>query len=325
MSNNCLANLIANPRLVDTHCHLHSEQFSNPSVLQMALRNAIKAGVEEIWLMSVDANSFERNLEILQFARQRFPELKLRLSLGFDMEILVPGSDLFDLSWFNLSEEQLSIKVQNHLVQLTSLAVSKGYKVDLIGEIGMDFYWLNEHLKRQLAATNEQASGDSLVNLTSQEVRHSKLLQKAMFLTQLDFAVVQGLPVSMHTRGAESECINIVRDYRNRDRKFTGIFHSSTGNGAQFNEIKQLGWHIGINGIVTFKSATDIQNSVRRRLPTELNLESFYQAGFVLETDSPYLIPSNANRKQIEADFRQSINEPAQVANTWQWLQSSVV
>lgn len=99
--NNCLDNLRERAVLADTHVHLHSEEYEGK--LDLVWARAINAGVKEIWLVAVDGRSAEENISIVSKYSPRLADLKLRLGIGFDMELLVPGSDLFTLNYFSYS------------------------------------------------------------------------------------------------------------------------------------------------------------------------------------------------------------------------------
>jgi TatD DNase family protein len=291
--NNIVFNIAQSNLLVDTHCHLHSVEFAGK--LDKVLLKSEKQGLDEIWLVSVDETSFLQNIEIIKTHQSQLRSLKLRLGLGFDMELLIPGSDLFAEEFFDKSEEELAKELKSKLERLFAQAKQAGVNVELIGEIGMDFYWLREN------------------KATPEILGKSQTLQRLLFTIQLDFAVANNLPVSIHTRGAEEECIDIVADYVKENSDFTPIFHSFTGTKVQMQKILEIGGYIGINGISTYTSAKELKQALK-------DLGSSQKERFLLETDAPYLIPAGFDREQLKHDYGKAFNVPYSIISTKQTL-----
>lgn len=130
-----------------------------------------------------------------------------------------------------------------------------------VGEIGLDLYWDKTYTVQQVAALHEQ----------------------------LEWAVHFDLPVSIHSRNATAECIEVVREHQRGGLK--GVFHCFSGNLDQAREIIGLGMYLGIGGVVTFKNGG-----------LDKILDQVEPAHLVLETDAPYLAP---------VPFRGKRNEPA--------------
>ncbi len=130
-----------------------------------------------------------------------------------------------------------------------------------IGEIGMDLYWDQTFVKEQ----------------------------EEVFRTQLNWAKETGLPVSVHIRDAFDLTLKIVRE--EQDGRLKGVFHCFTGTYEQALESIDLGMHLGIGGVVTFK------NGKIDRFLDKIPVENI-----VVETDAPWLTP---------APFRGKRNEPA--------------
>ncbi|HMW66741.1 MAG: putative deoxyribonuclease YjjV [Bacteroidetes bacterium ADurb.BinA245] len=130
-----------------------------------------------------------------------------------------------------------------------------------VGEIGLDFYWDKTFVKEQVDA----------------------------FHQQLDWALQYDIPVSIHSRSAMDECIEIVAQHQ--QGKLKGVFHCFSGNEVQAKRIIDLGFHLGIGGVVSFK------NSGLDKAIANIPIKNM-----VLETDAPYLAP---------VPFRGKRNEPA--------------
>ncbi|MFL5740455.1 MAG: TatD family hydrolase [Flavisolibacter sp.] len=128
-----------------------------------------------------------------------------------------------------------------------------------IGEIGLDFYWDRTFTEQQFEA----------------------------FHRQIVLAMDLDLPIVIHSRNAITECIEVVRKYPG----LQGVFHCFSGNVVQARQIMELGFFLGIGGVVSFK------NSGLDKVVQEIGLSQL-----VLETDAPYLAP---------VPFRGKRNEPA--------------
>ena len=123
-------------------------------------------------------------------------------------------------------------------------------EVVAVGEIGLDYYY--EHSPRKP--------------------------QQEAFRRQLQLASELNLPVEIHTRDAEQDTVDILNEFRG---KVTGLIHCFTGTQWLAEKALDLGFNISISGVVTFKSADDLRNTVKF-----LPLDRIH-----VETDSPFLAP----------------------------------
>lgn len=131
-----------------------------------------------------------------------------------------------------------------------------------VGEIGLDFYWDITFKKEQIIA----------------------------FEQQIAWALEYDLPIAIHTRNSIREGIESVRKYQNGQLR--GVFHCFSGTEEEANEIIDLGFHLGVGGVLTFKNS-DLKNFVGQ-LPLE---------AVILETDSPYLAPVPYRGKRNESSY----------------------
>lgn len=131
-----------------------------------------------------------------------------------------------------------------------------------VGEIGLDKYW----------------------DVTFWEQ------QKMAFRHQIDLALKYDLPIIIHSREANQDCINIVKEKQNGN--LNGIFHCYSGSYEQANEIIALGFYLGIGGVITFKN-TKLTETIAK-----LGLDNI-----VLETDAPYLSPAPFRGKRNESSY----------------------
>ena len=138
----------------------------------------------------------------------------------------------------------------------------KSHSYVAIGEIGIDLYWDKTYLKQQQEA----------------------------FEFQIRLAIKHDLPIVIHCREAFDEIFEIL-DKENCD-KLRGVFHCFTGTLDQANRAIQLGFKLGIGGVVTFKNG-GIDKFLNR---IDLN-------HIVVETDSPYLAPVPYRGKRNESSY----------------------
>ncbi|MBU6252943.1 MAG: TatD family hydrolase [Alphaproteobacteria bacterium] len=145
-------------------------------------------------------------------------------------------------------------------------------KVIGIGETGLDYYY--DHSDRDR--------------------------QRSSFRAHIAAARETGLPLIVHTRDAEADTAEILREEMGKGR-FPGVIHCFTAS-REFGDIAlELGFFISISGIVTFKSAADLQ-ATAAQIPADRLL---------IETDSPFLAPVPHRGKSCE---------PAYVADTARFL-----
>ena len=131
-----------------------------------------------------------------------------------------------------------------------------------VGEVGLDFYWDTTFEKQQLDA----------------------------FETQLDWAKQLYLPLSIHCRNAFDKMIKILE--KKQDGGLRGIMHCFTGTEEEAKIYLELGFHLGLGGVTTYKNC-----GVKDFLP-RLPLDRI-----VLETDAPYLAPVPCRGKRNEPAF----------------------
>jgi TatD DNase family protein len=131
-----------------------------------------------------------------------------------------------------------------------------------VGEIGLDRYWDRSYDSQQLEA----------------------------FQVQMEWALQYALPVVIHTREAMAATIEAVRPFTARGLR--GIFHCFGGTVEDARQIIDMGFHLGIGGVLTYKKSGLAE--VMQNIPIE---------ALVLETDAPYLAPVPYRGKKNEPSF----------------------
>jgi len=140
---------------------------------------------------------------------------------------------------------------EDYLEQLNVLKrILDDTKFLAVGEIGLDFYWDLTYKKEQIDA----------------------------FKTQCHWALEKNIWVDIHCRKAYADLISILstKDFS----QLTGIIHCFSGDASEATRLTNLGFALGIGGVITYKN-TNLFESIK-------HIDLKY---ILLETDSPYLTP----------------------------------
>jgi len=120
--------------------------------------------------------------------------------------------------------------------------------------------------------------------------------QEESFLTQCEWAKKMDIPIVIHIRKATQVVIDLVREVK--DERLRGIFHCFGGTLQEAQAIIELGFHVGIGGVLTFKKAG-----------LDKVMEAVDLEHVVLETDSPYLAPVPHRGKRNESAYVRLVAE----------------
>lgn len=140
------------------------------------------------------------------------------------------------------------------------------YKYYGVGEMGLDLYWDKTFFEEQ----------------------------KTAFIQQVKWSIELNLPLSIHTREATDEAIELLNLPELKSAR--GVFHCFVGTQEQAKKIIGFGFHLGIGGVLTFK------NSDLGAILKDIDLQNL-----VFETDSPYLAPMPFRGKRNESAYVQHI------------------
>ena len=121
-------------------------------------------------------------------------------------------------------------------------------KVLAVGEIGLDYHYDTD-----------------------------KEIQKQAFIKQIELANKHNLPITIHTRDAVMDTIQILKDHPVNQK---GVFHCCPFNRELVKEALKLGFYISFSGVCTFKNSN--AEEIAKMVPNDK---------FTIETDSPYLSP----------------------------------
>lgn len=131
-----------------------------------------------------------------------------------------------------------------------------------VGECGLDYYWDKTFIAEQ----------------------------KAALRLQIEWAKARQLPLILHCRESMDDVITLVRE--GQDGRLRGIFHCFTGDAQQAQAIQDLGFMLGIGGVLTYKTS---------ELPAVLATVPL--SALVLETDAPYLPPVPHRGQRNESSY----------------------
>ncbi|WP_321953004.1 TatD family hydrolase [Paraburkholderia bannensis] len=199
------------------------------------------------------------------------------LCVSVDLETL--PSVLAIASRFENVYASVGVHPDHEDVQEPSVAdlveLAKHPKVVAIGETGLDYYRLGERTIDDME------------------------WQRERFRNHIRAAHATGKPLIIHTRASSEDTLRIMEEERAGEPG--GVMHCFTEPWAIAERAIAQNFYISLSGIVTFKSATEVQE-VARRVPLERLL---------IETDSPYLAP---------VPFRGKPNEPAYVSHVGRFI-----
>ena len=139
-------------------------------------------------------------------------------------------------------------------------SMSKSSQFVAIGETGMDAYWDTKYLARQ----------------------------EESFIIQIEWAKKMALPIVIHSRETMDRVLDILKSHASGG--LTGVLHAFSGTVKQAAMAQEMGFKLGIGGVVTYKNSG--------LLPV---IEAVDLENILLETDSPYLTPLPNRGKRNES------------------------
>jgi TatD DNase family protein len=225
-------------------------------------------------LYSLEITDTHAHLYASQFDNERDQMMQRCFDTGVS-RIFLPNIDvhsiqpMLDLVWkypencfpmMGLHPCSVDEHVEAHLFQIQKWF--KKRKFYAVGEIGLDYYWSVEFKDAQIAA----------------------------FKKQIQWAIQQDLPIVIHSRNSTNDCIAVLQELMHP--RLRGIFHCFSGNALEAKTITDMGFYLGIGGVLTYK------NSGLDAAIEDIPLEKL-----VLETDAPYLAPNPHRGKRNETAY----------------------
>lgn len=208
--------------IFDTHTHLNVENFAENVREELAL--AKEMGVSYHNVVGFDYPTIERAVELAD----AYPEIYLTLG------------------WHPTEAGSYDEKVEAYLLEKL-----RHPKIVALGEIGLDYYWMED----------------------------PKEVQEQVFRRQIAISKELNLPFVVHTRDALEDTYAIIKSEGVGARG--GIMHSYSGSLEMAEKFADLGMMISFSGVVTFKKSLEVQEAASY-LPLDKIL---------VETDAPYLAP----------------------------------
>jgi TatD DNase family protein len=229
--------------------------------------------------MYIDSHA---HIEMSDFDADRDAAIQRALDAGVEIIVCVGDGDVAGDSHdaaFRLAEEHpfiyTTVGVHPHEARLLDDELyaklrdfSQHPKVIAWGEIGLDYHYDNS----------------------------PREVQREAFRRQLRIARERKLPISIHTREAESDTLTIL-DEEWKDSGLGGVIHCFTGTRPFAEAAVERGFLISFSGVITFKKSEELRETARS-LPMDKIL---------IETDAPFLAP---------VPYRGRRNEPAYVVET---------
>src|SRR3989344_4022207 len=232
--------------IIDTHSHVNFNAFKEDSdeVIKRTL-------AENIWMINV-GTKYETSQKAVEISEK----YKEGVYAAIGLHPMFAGAEFIKIKT-DPDEGEFLLKEQDFdKEKYKILALSGNKKVVAIGEIGLDYYYKPKGTAK-LAQFKEK--------------------QKRIFIEQLELAKELSLPVILHCRMAHDDVIEIIK----QQNITSGVVHCFTGTWEQAQKYMDMGFCIGLNGII-FKFNID---EIIKKLPLDKIL---------VETDCPYLIPKPA-------------------------------
>ena len=239
--------------MIDTHCHIDDPQYAEN--LDVFLQEQRRDGVEAILVPGVEAATTQDVLDVCaQYPDYLFPALGLHPENVKEdwREQLAAIKAAVDRSLASTFRT-----LEQHEVRLEPLP-SPNPRLVAIGEIGLDYHW----------------------DTTFKQEQHEALRE------QMRWAEEYGLPVMIHSREATEDTLAILREFPS----VRGVMHCFSGSHEVAKQVVQMGYYLGIGGVLTFKNCKLAEHLVG------IPLESL-----VLETDAPYMAPVPYRGKRNES------------------------
>ncbi len=239
--------------IIDTHSHINFRSYDED-------RAEVIKRTKEQGVVCIDVGTkfetSERAVELAQQNENIFAAIGMH-PIHIKTDLMKLKMDEDEGAFAPLGEEYDKEKYRK-------LALSASRRVVAIGEIGLDYYYRpKSHTKQE----------------------QFKQKQKEVFIQQLELAEELNLPVIVHCRMAFEDIYEILKA-----RKLRGVIHCFTGDWALAQKFIDLGFYIGINGII---DKLDLKEVIEK---TPLDK-------ILTETDCPYLTPKEEGNKRNEPIF----------------------
>lgn len=176
---------------------------------------------------------------------------------------------------------------QKYLQAWEKLFEKNKNRIKAIGETGLDYYQFNIPQ-----------------NIPQDTISQLKEIQEISFAKHIELAVKYDLPMSIHARDVQGKSQSVEDALRlvaqEGKGKLRGSFHSYTGDIKYLQDILDLGFYVGFNAIITYKSGENVRE-ILKQVPLDRIL---------FETDGPFLPPQSVRKNK---DIKEKFAQPSDV------------
>lgn len=246
-------------KLIDSHCHVHFRAYRHD--MHEVVQKSLKEGVGMI-TVGTQSETSKAAVEIAEKYDGVWATIGLHPNHLHKQE-------------FEDTNEIVKTRQEDFDPNVYEALVTNP-KVVAIGEFGLDYYRLPPGVsKEEMVET-----------------------QKENFREQAAFATEVGKPIIVHSRDSFDDQIALIKEaIADGGLPKRGVIHSFTGTAKEAQQYIDLGFYIGLNGILTFSK--DLQNEVK-----DIPIESL-----LVETDAPYLTPPPHRGKRNEPQYIKFVAE----------------
>ncbi len=220
--------------MIDSHCHLDHEPLL--SDLNNIIQRSKDVGIKKLLTISTSIDSFSKIKQLIQ-----------------------KDDIIYGTVGIHPHESENNVLTSSQLAQ----NFNDNEKIIGIGETGLDFYYNNSNIEKQISSFKEH----------------------------IEASIETKSPLIVHSRNAENETYEILNSYKNNNLKI--LMHCFTGSKQFAKKLLLLNSYFSASGIITFKNAADLRDTFKS-LPLEKIL---------IETDSPFLAPVPNRGKKNEPSF----------------------
>ena len=265
----------------DSHIHLNLCPLQEN--IEQIINDFQKENGKHILTQSTDLLDYKENLDI----SKRYPDI-VQLALGLHPTVFEEYTVQRNI-FKDIQKKSLKMIADfEDIFEKNILAISA------VGETGLDYYQFN----------NDQTVDEDIKEELCE-------IQEMSFTKHIQLALKHNLPMSIHARdmNGSTECLeDVLRIVAQEGRgQLKGSFHSYTGNLDFLTDILDMGFYIGFNGIITYKSGENVRD-ILKEVPLERIL---------FETDGPFLPPQSVRKdKKLKEKYAQpkDIKEIIQMA-----------
>ena len=245
--------------LIDTHAHVNFNVFKNDA--DKIIQNSL---TENVWMIIVGTD-YKTSKRAFEYANKYEKGVYVAVGLHpIHLSVIKADGDDYN---FTTRGEEFNYDAYEKL--------AKFEKVVAIGEIGLDYYYINNN----------------------KNIKEIKKLQKQVFINQLLLARRLDLPAIIHCRKAHDDMFNILKEFKQENKELFninkpwGVMHCFSGDENLAWKYFGLGLLISFTGLITFSKQWD---DLIRKLPNDK---------FLVETDCPFMTPEPFRGKRNQPDF----------------------